>query len=378
MGELFVVADKIRNYILQNYKSEENRDNTTYPLSFSKDRQDLDIHRFQIQAYIYYIKYINAALYLIDYYKSMDLLESFEFSIMLKNYMFHDTVEELKFEGLVGYFNIPWLMKKEVTLYHFYDRYEGDMASHGTFKEELANCMKHIVNPGEPTEEVISFGKAFGRCALKYYTPERDEVYKYNIRIAKVPVNCFYDGSRWIPLQAVKRTGKFIEEEGKQNYIIDFSEFYFGRGDAVKAEEGSFKHLYLQVIGEKFTSEVVGSIYDQEVIIKNASGIRWQNYYLDINDMLILLIFYKYLLNHREKVDSIICDRNGVIYRILEQINFEQEREDFRPDTKHKSFCKLPYSDKNELLNEVYNRLDDSIKNYDEAQNWLKENGFGG
>ncbi len=99
MGELFVVADRIRKYILQNYKSEEDKDNKTYPLGFKKDRQDLDIHRFQLQAYIYYIKYINAAFYLIDYYKKMDLFETFEFPIMLKNYMFHDTVEELKFEG---------------------------------------------------------------------------------------------------------------------------------------------------------------------------------------------------------------------------------------------------------------------------------------
>ncbi len=95
--------------------------------------------------------------------------------------------------------------------------------------------------------------------------------------------------------------------------------------------------------------------------------------------MLILLVFYKYLLKHNEEVDAITCDRDGDIYRILEQINFKQEREHFTLNTEHKGcYDHIYYSDKMEPLNAAYNRLNDSINNYDEAKDWLKENGFGG
>ncbi len=373
LGELFEAADKIRNYILANYKS-----NQKYPLGFSPKEQLLDLHRFQIQAYVYYMQYMHAAENLLHYYN--DMLENFDFSVVLKNYMFHDTLEELKFDGLVGYFNIPWLMKKEITLYHFYDGYEGDQESHGTFKKEIACCMKHISEPQpDNSSEVMSFSKAFGRCALKYYEPPHPGL-EYNIRIVKTPINCFYDGKNWIPLQAAPRTDPFMDKE--QNFIIDFSEYYFGRGDA--SPEGSLLELYRQETGEKGPKrENIASIYDQEIHIKNANGIQWKNYRLGLNDMLILLIFYKYLCSsknysvHQLQIPT-ESKRCQDILEILSQINFEWERE-FYPDTKHESYSECRYTYRKKALQQVkfhviYDHLPYDIYDYDKACDWLDKN----
>lgn len=365
IGKLFHTADKIRTYVLANYKS-----SPPYPLGFQPGKQELDIHRFQIRAYVYYMRYMHAAVRLLKHYEEMQ--KDFDFAMMLKNYMFHDTLEELKFDGLVGYFNLPWLMTEDMTLYHFYDGYEGETVSYGTFQKEIARCMEHIVSPQLGSRsEVMSFGKAFGRCALKYYAPPGSDG-NYTIRIVKTPVNCFYNGKQWIPLQAAPRTDSFVNSG--QNFIIDFSNYYFGRGDAVS--EASFLELYSKATGkEDMNREKAAPIYDQEIHIKNANGIQWRDYRLNLDEMLLLLIFYKYLISSK---DHTVDDPRipADIREILEQIDFNRERE-LCPDTgKHDSYFENKYALEEKPMEKVgfhkiYEFLPGNIKDYEKACDWL-------
>ncbi|MGE7673480.1 hypothetical protein ACQKMV_07865 [Lysinibacillus sp. NPDC094403] len=288
--KFYRIANQLKRYIIDSSQLEQKL------FGITRDRQDININLFQVQAYIYYMRYCNLALDLKEKYKG-------DISVILKHYIFNDRYEEIRFDGIGYYYNIFWI-KRDINLYRCNDEVLPKKILNGGFEDILLACKKHIT--GENLQ-FLSYSKCFGRNMLKYFNPYSNE---YNIEIVvKTPIN-FVSINRnnkttFISLQ------EYIDFKcDYNNFSIDFSDFCGERGDSNK--EGSLFEL-LKKVGldiEKIRKDKIGSIYDQEVIFYNepCEYTERKQYKLNKTEYALLMIAYQIILKEFEKEPITISD----------------------------------------------------------------------
>ena len=306
-NEAIKIALKMRSYVLDNQKS------GNLLFDFEKNRQEKDIYLMQVQSYIYYMRYCNLAFDLIKKYSNDD---NIKISTVLKHYMFNDKLEEVKFDGLGSYYNIYWI-KNNVNLYRCYDGCEGGKSEEKNFKKIIRNCFSHIAG-GFETTNFLSFSKTFGRVMAKYFNP--DLAFNYNIEIVEnATINCFYEENKPEPITIQEYQEN---ETGYCNFAIDFSDFYIDRGDV--GEEASLKELY-EKVNDKNTpwySSLIGSIYDQEVIMCNNKNIIISRYKLSALEFIIMMVSYSIILDWDNKKN---VDKQSMVSDIVDKVLASQE-----------------------------------------------------
>lgn len=344
------IALDIRSYVLNNQKS----GNCLF--DFKKDRQEKDIYLLQVQSYIYYMRYCNLGLDLIKKYRND---QDVDISTVLKHYMFHDELGEVKYDGLGSYYNIYWI-KNNVNLYRCYDGCKGGNTEESKFKDIIKNCCFHIGSEYKKTQ-FLSFSKTFGRTMAKYFEPTGVSGDNYNIEIVQnTPINCFYVENKlsrfcshfydyctincsYIENKPITIQEYQENENGYSNFVIDFSDFYNGRGDGNK--EASLKELYEKVNAE-WSDRTIGSIYDQEVIMCHDKNIKTLKFKLNALEFIIMMVSYSIILDSKKEVnkqfvscvvDKVLKDgfenyrRDNVnindIEEILNTVDFQYERE---------------------------------------------------
>lgn len=265
---------------------------------FDNEKQNLDIHLIQVQAYIYYMRYCNLAIDLLEKYENR---ANVNITSVLSHYIFNDKLEEVRFDGLGSYYKIHWI-KSNTNLYRCYDGCTGRGNKEKQFSKIIQKCFEHIGGSFNETQ-YLSFSKSFERVMSKYYNRQK---LKYNIEIIKnSPINCILVEDRWITLQEYQDYQKDYT-----NFSIDFSDFYNDRGD--KGKEASLKELYEKVCGENsWRDSAIGSIYDQEVILHSSDNLAIQRYYINELEFIIMMVAYSIILNWDNK--KVVISVNSVV-----------------------------------------------------------------
>ncbi len=345
-SDFFNAAKAIKEYVCAKSKLDKRL------FDFTSSTQQINVYAFQLQAYIYYMRYSMLALELMKEYNEKT------FNDTLNHYIFNDKYSELKFEGVGYYYNIYW-KRQNMTLFHCYDRSEGGKwhpsSDPKCFESILKKCKAHI--EGNPLS-FYSTSKYFGRCMMKYFNDySYDENVKYNICIYQnAPINYVKDNDNLnISLQEYQErclnNGDGVDFK---DFSIDFSEFLKDRDDDI----ASLNTLFMDAVGTGITKETCGSVYDGEVIFyqkwsDNACNIK--SYKLSSDEFYILMTAYFQNLKSKSKdIDIIIediCksdikinldsekiitasvkkDRIHVIKEILSMIDFDLERSN-QPD----------------------------------------------
>lgn len=297
--KMLISAQNIRNYVLEKSKLE------TKLFGFKNEKQDINMYLFQVQAFIYYVRYCYLAFDLINKYGNYKGITK-----ILLHYMFNDELEEVKFDGLGSYYNIYWL-KHNRNLYRCNDGCCGnETIKEKNFTEIVHSCFEHI--GGKYKEKnYLSFSKSFGRVMLKYFNPAKK---KFNIEICKnAPVNCLITtNNNEFTIQEYKDIKNEI-----QNFSIDFSDFYNGRGDG--GREASLIALCEKVNNTTLGREKIGCIYDKEVIFANYIGLNVIKYNLSVGDYIVMMCSYKAIISCKsindEKIEQVI---NNVKEKVME------------------------------------------------------------
>ena len=182
------IACKVRQIILEKSKMGNKL------FGFDNEKQNLDIHLIQVQAYIYYMRYCNLAIDLLEKYEDKSKVNS---TSVLSHYIFNDNLEEIRFDGLGSYYKINWI-KSNTNLYRCFDGCTGGRNKEKEFSKIIQKCFEHISGSFSETQ-YLSFSKSFGRVMSKYYNPQTS---KYNIEIIdNSPINCILVEDKWITLQ---------------------------------------------------------------------------------------------------------------------------------------------------------------------------------
>ncbi|MEG2290541.1 MAG: hypothetical protein RSA29_15860 [Clostridium sp.] len=301
------IACKLRQVVLE----KSNKESKLF--GFNNEKQNLDIYLIQVQAYIYYMRYCNLAINLLEKYQ-----DNAEVNItsVLSHYIFNDNLQEIRFDGLGSYYKIYWI-KNKANLYRCYDGCNGGKKREKGFGEIIRKCFEHIDGKYEETQ-YLSFSKSFGRDMVKYYNPQiNKQITKYNIEIIEnAPINSVLVEDKWVTLQEYQDC-----QTDYINFSIDFSDFYNGRGDSGK--EASLKELYEKVYsGKSWRDNVIGSIYDQEVILYNSNDLVIQRYFLNELEFIIMMVAYLIMLNWEDKKNTIsmnsVIDKTYVSQSLLD------------------------------------------------------------
>lgn len=291
------------------------------------------------------MRYCNLAM---DLLKKDGKQSNTNMSLVLSHYMFNDNLEEIMFDGLGSYYKIYWI-KNNSNLYRCFDGCTGGEVQEKNFNDIIKKCLSHI-GGGFESIKYLSFSKSFGRVMLKYFDPEckgkiNNNIYNIEI-IQNTSINCFYYDENTVTLQEYQEEGN-----GYENFVIDFSDFYNGRGDRNK--EASMKELYEKVFKkENWSASKIGSIYDQEVILYNEKCVKVDRYLLNELEFIIMMVAYAIIVNYNDKknnlsIDAVVhittknintCSNKFVkrykddkiytdtIQRILSKVDFEYER----------------------------------------------------
>ena len=269
------------------------------------------IELLPIKAYVIYMRLCNLALDLYQKYPSVPGKTDF-FSDVLQYYIFKNELGQIRYNGLVGAYHMPWIMsQKAVTLYHINDNYNGNLNPFDSFEQVVSACCKHITDPSQPDLGFLSCSKALGRCLVKYFN--NGHVVKngtdgkivsddsdYTLAVIQVPLNCILRSHEFQPLQQFSINGNYIDSA--DNFCIDFSEFYHNRGDKNLKSASLFEVFDTLQIG--VCTESIGSIYDKEVILKNYKNVTSRKYLLTEEQIIHFMDCYQKIMKNFSKQGS--------------------------------------------------------------------------
>lgn len=294
-------ANKIKRYVM------EHRTKWTRMYSeFSFEEDEINIPLFRIETYIQYIRYMNLLIDLSSQYAGTE--KAFLTGLM-KHYMFSDQYEEVKYDGLVFYYNICW-KNETMFLYHMYDGFEGYQGTDGTTENIFSACIHHINNP----DYHYSASKYFGRDLLKYfhYMPEKDsnnqELYNVEILCGEEVNFVETEGGLRITLQ------EYIDRQNEgevkvQDYGIDFSAFLEG-----EADKKLILNKFCKDIKSSEIEHYVSPSYDGEVVFRRKPQ-NVKRYHLTIPELYLLIKAYQKIMREK-KYDQ----QEKVITEITEKI----------------------------------------------------------
>ncbi|NOW11529.1 hypothetical protein DFH84_003418 [Clostridium saccharobutylicum] len=347
-NQFYDAAKEIKQYVCKRSKLDEKL------FDFTINKQDeINVYAFQLQSYIYYMRYVMLALDLMDEYRD----DKGRFERTISHYIFNDKYDELKFEGLGYYYNIFW-KKQNMTLFHCYDGCEGgnwNLCSDGkNFDNILKRCKAHI----EGTMlNFYSSSKYFGRCMMKYFNDySNNDNVDYNICIyEKMPVNYVKTNVGIVSLQEYQE--RCLENSSGvefDDFSIDFSDFLKDRDDDI----ASLNNLFKKTTGSEVSKEKCGSIYDGEVIFykswdENSSknSQNYKKYKLTIEEFYILMSSYFEKVKVQEK--SITDIVNEICEKDIE----------LQTDSNANNSIKIITSDvKKEKIEEILNKIDFDIE----------------
>ncbi len=362
--------------------------------SFSEKADNIDVALFRVQAYVYYTRFCNLAIFLIKKYNEIDISIGTEkkiiewkkrdFNLAMRYYMFNDEVHEVEFTGLAFHINMDWFMRKD-TVFRFNDGWTEEKFTDLSIRDAMKCIMKNaLVHINGKNSGFSSWGKNFGQCMVKYYrAPKHKEDWSLMI-LKDTFINYIKYDNELYSLQAFRQMkfdidGEFYEKLSELS--IDLSVFRKGRDG--ENEASSLNGLMKVMTGYEIKKETCASITDEEVLtikksdLTNAITLYETEFYLVMLSYLKLLeIVRQENIIENEKLIKIVEDCSICIEEDrMGEVNISEEskmkcntilsslsKNEKQRNVKYKTlFDKFPFeaSDnaRNIKLKELWNRL---------------------
>lgn len=331
-------ANRIKKFVLENTFINREKSNIYTPFNFSNDSDIVDTALFKMQAYIYYTRFCNLAIFLSSHYDESSIIDennrAEDFALALKYFMFNDDIQQIEYTGLAFKFNVDWLPRKD-TIFRFNDGIEQngfkDMIDSLKESSELSEPMSYIIETIRQQVQadkccLFSCGRNFGNCLFKYCKPLTNKL-DWTVRIYSYePINFIQHLGRVYSIQAFMQKVKDDINVLKEidNFSFDISRFSKGRGNVttskVQNEENasSLFSLFRYYTGNISSAEKTGSISDGEVIFLSLSN-RYDQYSFNNYQIIVLMIAYleiqKLRTEEERDINRIMCDINEMLSR---------------------------------------------------------------
>ncbi len=401
--DLRIRANRIKRFILRNTFIDVEKSKIYTPFNFSKDSDTVDTALFKIQAYIYYTRFCNLAMFLSKYYNENSIIDkdyrAEDFALALKYFMFNDDVQQIEYTGLAYKFNVDWIPRKDI-VFRFNDGIQQDR-----FMDKVDSLKKHsiLTNPMSYIIDIIrnhvqgdcclfSCGRNFGNCLFKYCKPLTGES-DWTVRVyPNEPINFIQHLGRVYSIQAFIQMAKGDIKvlEDINNFSFDISRFSKGRGYAsqnkVKDEENkknasSLFSLFRYYTGSETadgnisSAEKTASITDGEVVFLSLSD-EYRSYSFNNYQIVVLMRAYLDIQKLRNKegkyINKIMCDMNEILNTISKSTTDDSDIKEMINALKSTDKIEelLNYVDENEK-----NSIDSLLKHnpYDSTSDKLKE-----
>ncbi|MPQ30555.1 hypothetical protein E4V42_03770 [Clostridium estertheticum] len=337
-------ANRIKKFVLQNTFISREESKIYTPFNFSKDSDLVDTALFKMQAYIYYTRFCNLAIFLSTYYDENSVIDennrAEDFALALMYFMFNDDVQQIEYTGLAFKFNVDWLPRRD-TVFRFNDGIEQNsfkdkidrLKKYSRLSHPMSYIMETIRNHVQGDCCLFSCGRNFGNCLFKYCKPLTNQS-DWTVRVySDEPINFIRYLGRVYSIQAFIQKAKddynVLGEIDK--FSFDMSRFSKGRGNAatskVKNEENasSLFSLFRYYTGSETTAgnissaEKTASISDGEVIFLSLPN-RYAQYSFNNYQIIVLMRAYldiqKLRTEEDRDINKIMCDMNEMLNRI--------------------------------------------------------------
>lgn len=309
--ELRECATRIKKYIVSNTYQIREDSQISHPFNFSKESSCIDTALFRMQAYIYYTRFCNLAIFLANYYNEESIIPQIyraeDFALSLKYFMFNDGVKLIEYTGIAFRFNVDWLPKKE-TFFRFFD----GIYQNNFDKNAMPAPMSHIINIIREHIQgdchLFSCGRNFGSCLFKYWQPLKGKG-AWTVRIYEnTPINFIeygYGNRRYsIPAFMQYIGNGNIEFNNVNNFSFDLSRFQKGRGEEKSNEKNasSLFSLFRYYTGNISSCDRTGSISDGEIVFLLLPEIPTTQYAFSEYVIIVLLKAYLYHISSKEDI----------------------------------------------------------------------------
>lgn len=306
MNRIQELLRKVKDYVMENSLQKEAPGGVAAVFGFTYDENTANTALLRLKAYIVYTRFCNLGKYLAEVYEKADFLTDREkdFILSMKYFMFcDDEIGQCVYTG-VGYtFNMDFLPKRIKSVFRFYDGieendikpFEPDSKSkHHCFAQMVEGIRNQIIGTrervdGKETLKLLSCGKNFFPCLMKYYQEPIDA--PFTLRIYKdMAVNSVEVNGETLSVPAFLQKYCYMEKKFLQelHFVIDVSVFRNGRDGHKDSKGVGTLAGFIETVGstkESIVSEKVGSIIDGEIVatkLPKGDG-KYEEYTLDIN-----------------------------------------------------------------------------------------------
>lgn len=363
----------IKKYVLSNTYIDLEKKQINIPFNFTWNSEKFDTAIFRIQAYIYYTRFCNLAMFLAkNYYNDKSIIDEKnkqkDFTLALKYFMFNDDVKQIEYTGIGFRFNVNWLPRKD-TIFRFYDgidKVNTDWLKNVSSQEIIEKIINEIrlhVGGGNGYWKMYSCGRNFGTCLFKYCQPISNNN-NWTVRVYEnIPINFIeYKNQKYsIPafMQEVGMTKKVLINIS--DFCFDMSEFSEGRGDERDAKEKNASSLFS--IFRYYTNNIsivekTGSIIDGEILFLNLPK-ECLEYSFTSFDIIVLFELYFKFFTSRKKFEK--EDVNKIISKLetwLSEHSEELGKRNIKSNDNSNNICELLHkvslkesNTKDELMN---------------------------
>lgn len=304
MSEIQECLQKVKKYILENTPPDTIGE---VPSVFGfTDEAQKSIALLRVKAYIVYTQFCNLGQHLAKVYDKADFLSDRkeDFNLSMKYFMFCDNeICQCVHTGLRYTFNMDFLPGKK----NVYRLCNGEEKNTGRFElynnnfnyfAQITETIRKHIN-GELS--LLSFGKKFFHCLMKYYHQDNKNtlhIYK-DMAVNYVELKNELGENLKMSVPAFLQKYCYMKKEmsdNKLDFVIDISVFRNGRGVPDSSDTTTLAGFIHKVCNNKIKAQVVGSISDGE-IVSTKSPEPNAAYKLDINEALGLV----HLLKERVK-----------------------------------------------------------------------------
>ncbi|MDE6501522.1 MAG: hypothetical protein K2L10_05515 [Ruminococcus sp.] len=316
--------NEIKTYILKNNQTGGLADF----FGFSNNNNASDMASICVKAYLAYTRFCNLGKYLAEVYHKADFLsdKKEDFRRSMKYFMFFDDeICQCVYTG-VGYaFNMDFLPKTEKLVYRFYDgidettikAWEPDKTSNNHYFSQMIKSIREQIHGTSLT--MLSCGKNFFPCLMKYYQPDNRKSDYYSLRIYK-NLNVNYievKENEKLSIPAFLHKYCYVNENTLKeiHFVIDISVFRKGRGkNENNIDTGTLSGFMQKMTDTGIQLSTVGSISDGEIVATKLP--EYTEYNLSLDETLGLVQVCKEYKN-KKTVKSIVVDGNTIKMLIL-------------------------------------------------------------
>lgn len=308
----------IKQYIMKNSPVNENNDSSAVGglasvFGFTYDENKENTALLRLKAYIVYTRFCNLGKYLATVYGKADFLfdRKNDFMLSMKYFMFcDDEIKQCVYTG-VGYtFNMDFLPKRIENVYRFYDNidentikpFKIEKSKDKHYFSQIVEGIRNQINGKNETFKLLSCGKNFFPCLMKYYQEPKNN--HFTLRIYKeMKVNYVEVNEKKLSVPAFLHEYCYINKKFPEelNFVIDVSVFRNGRGNAESSSDcrtlaGFIKNL----TNNEIIYENVGSVVDGEIVATKLPK-KYNQYTLGIYEALGLVQVCKELNENNKK-----------------------------------------------------------------------------